>query len=259
VIAREGDSHFAVSVKMAHYLETTMGIDKVHAFHDMPMQHPPNPERPLPRGDERVTIMTGTSFTEDEDLPMIEEAAGPLDALAAAGRIPPITFIVAGDGDRREELERKWLALPLRHVRFEFGWFPQDEYQSRLRQSTIGLSLHRSTNNLDLPTKVSDMIGAGLPMLFLDYDPVLREMIDERSTMFFRTAPELVTAVTSVLENLPANDRLVNMRRAVAAAETETWEAAWSRVVRPIFLELAKPLTRRFAPPSPRGRGRSDE
>lgn len=240
VMAREGYAHFAVSDKMARYLETTMGIARVHSLHDLPMRHLPNPEKVRPDRDERITIMTGTSFTEDEELPMIEEAAVALDHLATAGRIPPITFIVAGDGDRREELERKWHALPLRHVRFEFGWFRQDEYQRRLRQSTIGLSLHRSTSNLDLPMKVSDMIGAGLPMLVLDYDPVLREMIDERSTMFFRTGPELVTAITTLLENLPDNDRLVNMRRAAAAAETDTWEAAWSRIVSPIFLELAK-------------------
>ena len=49
-------------------------------------------------------------------------------------------------------------------------WVATEDYPLALAVSDIGLSSHASSSKFDLPMRVVDMLGAGLPVLALKYD-----------------------------------------------------------------------------------------
>ncbi|HWA84721.1 MAG TPA: hypothetical protein VG710_00745, partial [Opitutus sp.] len=88
-----------------------------------------------------------------------------------------------------------------------------------------GLCLHASSSGLDLPMKLADMRGAGLPALVFDYGEVLREVFEAGAQGGkFRTPQELAALLAGVAAAAPPRNR----------GHAETWEESWQAVVRQI-------------------------
>jgi hypothetical protein len=73
--------------------------------------------------------------------------------------LPPLIIMVTGRGPLREEFKERLSEMTLRSVSFHFAWLAPDQYARLLASADLGVSLHASSSDLDLPMKVSDMLG----------------------------------------------------------------------------------------------------
>lgn len=78
---------------------------------------------------------------------------------AAALALPPMLVIITGRGPQQEMYREKIANLRLTNVSFHMAWLEPRHYAVALAAADVGVSLHASSSELDLPMKVSDMLG----------------------------------------------------------------------------------------------------
>jgi beta-1,4-mannosyltransferase len=182
---------------------------------------------------EVALVVSSTSWTADEDFDLLIDAL----PLCARSVSVPTLLLVTGDGPRRASFEARIAELSLGHLHVRTAWLPAAEYRRVLGAADLGLCLHRSSSGLDLPMKVSDMIGAGLPVLALDYGACLKERLSRADDhVLFRDAQGLAAQLGRLLEGYPARTPLLDsLRTAVEASRGPTWEQAWATEAWPVL------------------------
>lgn len=159
---------------------------------------------PSKRPDRPALLVSSTSWTPDEDfglllqaLEMYEVKARKWNASAdPESRLPKVLMVVTGKGPDRDKYMRQvgklqaewewvrcismWLEpenYPLLLGMLEdFGKFTQNltlflgrRAPDIVGSADLGISLHSSSSAFDLPMKVVDMFGCGLPVCALDF------------------------------------------------------------------------------------------
>jgi beta-1,4-mannosyltransferase len=98
-----------------------------------------------------------------------------------------------------------------------------------LRAADIGVCLHRSSSGLDLPMKLADMLGSGLPVLAVDYGPCLREQLRPGDNgLLFSTAAELAEQIIALFTDFPSSPTLDRLRNNIAASAQPRWDDEWN-------------------------------
>lgn len=116
---------------------------------------------------ERVRlIVSSTSWTEDEDFSILLKAVELYESASrqAAKPYPRLLFVITGKGPLKSMYEQKISAMQLERTRIITAWLEVSDYPLLLGSADLGISLHTSTSGMDLPMKVVDMFGCGLPV-----------------------------------------------------------------------------------------------
>lgn len=150
------------------------------------------------RRDRPALLVSSTSWTPDEDFSILIEALGlyekraiNLASLQASdGRLPKLLVILTGKGPLKEKymgevgkLQKIW-----KWVQCISLWLEAEDYPillgrlilfyiclfnhltcSIIGSADLGVCLHSSSSGLDLPMKVVDMFGCGLPVCAIDF------------------------------------------------------------------------------------------
>ena len=127
---------------------------------------------------------------------------------APARRFPDLVILVTGDGARRAEFERRFAGLPARRVQLRARWLEPEDYPRVVGSADLGLCLHRSSSGLDIPMKVADLFGAGVPVCALDYGACLAERVRHGDNgLLFSTARQLADMLFDLFETYPADNQ----------------------------------------------------
>jgi beta-1,4-mannosyltransferase len=193
---RKSTEHLSVTHALARYLSEQWGVREsaVHVLHDRPaplfqpaasaavrtalLQRVAS-SAPRPLSDALTAlandfaaarlVVSATSWTADEDFGVLLDALVQLDKAAASlpadKRPPRLEVVVTGRGDLRAHFESRISSLGLVNTRVHTAWLQPEDYPRLLAAADLGVSLHQSSSGIDLPMKVLDMFGAGVPAL----------------------------------------------------------------------------------------------
>ena len=256
--ARRVDANLTVSRSLAGFLDSRFGVPKASVLYDrpaatfVPMERTAREQlrqalfsRLGVHGSTVAFIVCPTSWTEDEDfdlvidaVPRLEERIRGWEAASPQRRFPDIVILVTGDGARRAEFERRFAGLPARRIQLRARWLEPEDYPKVVGSADLGLCLHRSSSGLDIPMKVADLFGAGVPVCALDYGIGLGERVRHGDNgLLFSTAVQLADVLFDLFETFPHEQQLLDRLRSGARKSARpTWEEGWIREAKPLLL-----------------------
>lgn len=187
-------------------------------------------------------VVSSTSWTADEDFGMLLDAlvsyANP-EHNSTAEPPWPILAIITGKGPEKEAYLKRIKGLQddgrLPGIRILTAWLSNRDYASLLASADLGISLHKSSSGVDLPMKVVDMFGAGLPVAAYSAFESFGELVKEgENGCGFETSAELTEILRKLLSEA-GEQELAALRRGAVGEGSLRWDEEWDRVVGPLI------------------------
>lgn len=189
-------------------------------------------------------IVSSTSWTPDEDFNIL------LDALVSYANPPnpnltedsscteppcPILAIITGKGpDKAKYLDRIQQIQDegrLPGIKVLTAWLSNRDYAMLLACADLGISLHKSSSGVDLPMKVVDMFGAGLPVAAYSAFESFGELVKEgENGCGFETAAQL-RVIMQRLFSEQGQDELAMLKKGAIREGSLRWDQEWDRVM----------------------------
>lgn len=185
-------------------------------------------------------LVSSTSWTPDEDFSILLDALVSYSSTVAASKsdsLPNIIAIITGRGPQRDHYLRQIQALTeqqkLQHVIVTTAWLSPEDYAALLGVADLGVSLHTSSSGVDLPMKVVDMFGTGLPVAGWSQFEAWPELVKEgRNGRGFGSSDEL----SSILQELFGDSSKLQKLRDGALQECKRrWNDEWMPVAGKLF------------------------
>ena len=251
--SRSATAHFTVTEAMARVLKRDYEIaTPVLALHDRPASyfHPRDRSQrlaflgKLPETASLIDeihlgklklLVSSTSWTPDEDFSLLLDSLVGYSELATTSHphLPELIAIITGKGPQKEQYISEVAALKaegkLEMVTIKTAWLSSEDYASLLASADLGVSLHMSSSGVDLPMKVVDMFGAGLPVVgwgnYESWPELVKEGINGRG---FGTADEL----QAILVELFGGDgkQLQRLKEGAIDEGRRRWDDEWDPI-----------------------------
>ncbi|XP_039031886.1 UDP-glycosyltransferase TURAN-like isoform X3 [Hibiscus syriacus] len=207
-------------------------------------------------------VVSSTSWTPDEDFGILLEAAVMYDRRVAAlldendsidegvlwkeisrGKqylYPRLLFIITGKGPEKGKYEEKIKRLNLKRVAFRTMWLSAEDYPLLLGSADLGVCLHTSSSGLDLPMKVVDMFGCGLPVCAVSYSCIEELVKVEKNGLLFSSSSELADELLMLFRGFPDEcDTLKSLENgALETGSSARWATEWEEHAKPLISEV---------------------
>ncbi|KAL6715121.1 mannosyltransferase [Lecanora helva] len=185
-------------------------------------------------------LVSSTSWTPDEDFSIMLNALMRYSDLAVTSHpeLPELLVVITGKGPQKTDFLSKVQSLKavekLEMVTIETAFLTTDDYASLLGSADLGISLHTSSSGVDLPMKVVDMFGAGLPVAgWGDFEAWPELVQDGFNGKSFNDAASLQAVL---MQLFGGNDVLLKRLKDGAVREgTKRWDEEWDRVAQELF------------------------
>ncbi|KAF7179260.1 hypothetical protein CNMCM7691_008192 [Aspergillus felis] len=250
---RYATAHFCVTEAMASVLKSDFGLTgPILPLHDRPASHlqpildenerksflESLPEtasvKHLLQGGSLRVIVSSTSWTADEDFSLLIDALCRYSNLATTSKpgLPAVLAIITGKGPQKDmylkQISKLQEAGKLSKVSIRTTWLTTDDYARLLASASLGISLHTSSSGVDLPMKVVDMFGAGLPVLGWDRFQAWPELVTEGvNGMGFGSPGELLDHLVDLFEN---PSKLEKIRTGARKESNRRWNDEWDPI-----------------------------
>eukprot|EP00775_Hariotina_reticulata_P012789 gene12789-12917_t len=203
LMGRQAQQHFCVTAAMKQFLESEFGVSAVVLYDRPPTQ----------------IYDKAAATTENEDI------------------YPDVVFIITGRGPDRDKYIKRLRQLLLHKVAFCSLWLEPEDYPLMLGAADLGVCLHTSSSGLDLPMKVVDMYGSGLPVCAVDYECIDELVVAGKTGLLFQDAQELAQQLLQLFKHFPnsIHGKLAGMHKEVLREHsTWRWKDNWDKVAAPV-------------------------
>lgn len=182
-------------------------------------------------------LVSSTSWTPDEDFSIL------LDALVQYGASParvPLLVVITGRGPQKAMYEARVSLLAdggrLPDITIRTAFLPFDDYARLLAAADLGICLHMSSSGVDLPMKVVDMFGAGLPVLAYSGYPSFGELVKVgQNGSGFENHQELAEGLVRLLARESGGKELAKLKAGAVEEGARRWDEEWDEVVKPLL------------------------
>jgi len=251
-------SHFAVTDAMCDVLRSDFGISgTILPLHDRPAPlfvPLSDSERIAFLGRHELTagelddivasktrvVVSSTSWTADEDFSVLLDALRSYSASATsdAPHLPELLVIITGKGPLKqyylEKVNELEATQQLEMVKIKTAWLSFEDYASLLGAADLGVSLHTSSSGVDLPMKVVDMFGAGLPVLGYDDFKAWSELVQENvNGRGFSDSEQMATNMRELFD--PMSKSLSKLKDGALTESKRRWSSEWDPVAGRLF------------------------
>ncbi|KAL2061870.1 hypothetical protein VTL71DRAFT_7248 [Oculimacula yallundae] len=177
-------------------------------------------------------LVSSTSWTPDEDFTLLLEAL--CDYAASSSKLPPILAVITGKGPQKQMYLERIATLTqsskLNNVTISTAWLSAEDYATLLACADLGVCLHMSSSGVDLPMKVVDMFGAGLPVVGYGKYESWRELVkDGVNGRSFVTSSELAGVLEELFSEVDGK-QLTELRRGAVKEGSRRWDEEWDGV-----------------------------
>lgn len=177
-------------------------------------------------------IVTSTSFTPDEDISILlgalkiyENSFEKFDKT-----LPRILCLITGKGPLKPKIVKEVNAFKSwNRVYIEFLWLSLEDYPKLLSLCDYGISLHNSSSGLDLPMKILDMFGSGIPVIAFNY-PTLDELVKHNiNGLKFVDRRELHEAIIFAVKDKGIAE---NLKKGAIKESQYRWQSSWENCMK---------------------------
>ncbi|KAG8623965.1 hypothetical protein KVT40_008941 [Elsinoe batatas] len=253
--------NITVSHAMTRLLNQEYGIE-AHALHDRPakqfrpldaqqksailnkLTQTQTHAKQLISGTRRL-VVSSTSWTADEDFSILLDALVVYSAtVEMSPSLPKLTVIITGKGPLRkyylEKIAKLAQSKKLGNVEIHTAWLSMEDYALLLGAADLGVSLHTSSSGVDLPMKVVDMFGAGLPVAGWDKFEAWPELVQEGlNGRGFQSAEGLERLFEELFRQNGA--ALAKLKEGAMKESSRRWEDEWPKVANLFGIKLEQP------------------
>ncbi|MBW0513903.1 hypothetical protein O181_053618 [Austropuccinia psidii MF-1] len=203
-------------------------------------------------------LVSSTSWTVDEDFTVLVDA---ISLYARSKRtkklLPHVLCFITGKGPlkffyegliEKRSTEEKWGDVG---IRCKLVWLDDlNDYQMLLGCSDLGISLHQSSSGLDLPMKVVDMYGCGVPVCARNFLCISELVKHGQNGLVFESPIELSQQLEDLLQGFTQSDsaesnsksKLTKLKEGIHTCKYgvneskeklnwNTWEEEWKRTI----------------------------
>lgn len=181
-------------------------------------------------------LVSSTSWTPDEDFSLLLEALVVYSSAAKTSQstLPPLLAIITGKGPQKEmymrRIEELTSSSQLSGVTIATAWLTTEDYATLLASADLGVCLHMSSSGVDLPMKVVDMFGAGLPVVgyagYESWSELVKEDINGRG---FETSKELADVLMELFADRSGRG-LESLKKGATEEGKRRWDEEWDSV-----------------------------
>ena len=186
------------------------------------------------RGNSKL-LVSSTSWTPDEDFSLLFKALVNYSNYATTTHphLPELLVIITGKGPQKDafcsQIRQLRAEDKLEMVTIETAFLSSGDYASLLGSADLGVSLHTSSSGVDLPMKVVDMFGAGLPIAgWGDFEAWPELVTDGTNGKSFSSASGLLAILVQLFGE---NEELLKHLKEGATMEGERrWDDEWNPI-----------------------------
>lgn len=186
-------------------------------------------------------LISSTSWTPDEDFGILLSALDAYEkrAVEEPANYPRLVCVITGKGPQKEHYKALIRQRPWQKVSVVTPWLENADYPRLLAAGDLGVCLHYSSSGLDLPMKVVDMFGCGLPVCAMGFNCIGELVQHGQNGFVFKTPNELASQLCDWFRDFPVNVALTNQKERINQKLKEfqqlRWVENWDRNVAPLL------------------------
>lgn len=190
-----------------------------------------------PMADKPALIISSTSWTEDEDFGLLLSAFKVYDeVIDSVAELPKLVCVITGKGPLKSHYEKQIKECNFKNIQVILPWLSSSDYSKMVASCDLGICLHSSSSKVDLPMKIVDMFGCGVPVLAYNYKAIGELVVEEFYGLTFRDSRSLLSSLTFIFSCPQMIDEYrKNIKTKFLLSR---WEDNWDRYAKPVFDRL---------------------